>query len=261
MAKFCTLYSGSTGNSTYIGTSQGGILIDVGISGRGLCDQLCRVGVSIDTIKAIFVTHEHGDHISGVRIVASKYNIPVYATAGTLEGMTEAGKLNDKCEAFPLDGPVEAAAMTVQPFATSHDSRQSCGYLVRTPDLRTIAVCTDLGCMTDEVRGALAGADLVMLESNHDLGMLQNGPYPYHLKRRVMGDRGHLSNAVCAEQLPGLLQGGTTRFVLAHLSRENNFPALAIATARGTLELAGAVQGQDYLLEAAAPAVPLTVML
>lgn len=141
--------------------------------------------------------------------------------------------------------------MYVLPFHTSHDSRESLGFRIHMADGRTLAVATDTGCMTDAIRGALVGCDLVLLESNHDVRMLENGPYPYVLKRRILGERGHLSNDCCAAELPFLAQNGSTRFVLGHLSRENNFPDLAYGTARAALDRAGLHEGKDYLLTVA----------
>jgi len=153
------------------------------------------------------------------------------------------------------------ADMYISSFATPHDSRESCGYRVTFSDERTAVVATDIGFVSDTVRCALKGADLAHIESNHDLAMLQHGPYPYHLKVRVMGNGGHLSNAACGTLLPELLKGGTTRFVLSHLSRENNTTELADSEAQAALSADGAVRGRDYLLSVAAPEGTSPVML
>ncbi len=259
MSKFATLYSGSSGNCTYIGGSRGGILIDAGVSAKAIVTGLSSIGSDISEVEAIFVTHEHGDHIRGITVLCAKHGIPVYATGGTLSGMGVTGHEPYLCS--EMNGAVEAAGMEISNFSTLHDTRESCGYRVKTADGRIVAVCTDLGLITDEVKAALTGADLVMLESNHDIMMLQNGPYPYPLKRRVMSDTGHLSNAVCADILPELLQSGATRFMLAHLSKENNFPQLALETSKSTLTLSGFTAGKDYILEVAAPSVPKVLVL
>ena len=259
MAKLCTLFSGSSGNSTYIGTSRGGILIDAGVSARAVQNQMLASGIDMDGVSAIFITHEHGDHIRGVSVLAGRYNIPVYATAGTLSAMEK--DMSGKVEYREMNGPLDVAGLSVGNFATSHDSAQSCGYKIALPDGRNIAFCTDLGCITEEVKSALLGCELVVIESNHDLGMLQNGPYPYPTKRRIMSDFGHLSNNICSEFLPELLKSGTTRFVLAHLSRDNNFPQLAAATSRASLEMAGAQSGVDFVLSVAAPSVADLVVI
>jgi len=253
MARFASLFSGSSGNSTYIGCGAGGILVDVGVSAKGVQAALAELDVEISSIHAIFVTHEHCDHIAGLRVFASRHNIPVYASRQTLAALEEAGALTEKIQAFPFpeDG-VTAAGIHITRFATSHDCEGSSGYTAQTPDGRRVAVCTDLGFISDDVRAALSGCDLVLLESNHDVRMLQNGPYPYYLKRRILGDHGHLSNDDCAHTLPWLVERGTTRFVLGHLSRENNYPELALATARAQFTSAGMAEGDDYLLSAAA---------
>lgn len=251
MARFCPLFSGSKGNSTYIGASGDGILIDVGVSGKALTAMLTERMIDVENISAIFVTHEHIDHIGGLHAVAAKYHLPVYASEQTLATLDEMGKLKN-LEVHSINGaPVEIGGMSVSRFATPHDCAGSSGYCVTLPDGSRIAVATDIGHLTDEIKAALVGCDLVMLESNHDVMMLQNGPYPYPIKRRILGDNGHLSNACCAEFLPELVRSGTTRLVLAHLSRENNYPTLAMESARAALTAEGFRENEDYLLSVA----------
>lgn len=138
--------------------------------------------------------------------------------------------------------------MLVKPFKTPHDSNESLGFTVTFPDERRAAVATDIGHMTDEIMRSLTGCDLVMLESNHDVGMLENGAYPYYLKRRILSDRGHLSNEACAEAAASLVGTGTTRLFLGHLSTENNLPELAFQTSFASIAETGAKRGTDYLL-------------
>lgn len=252
MSRFAPLFSGSSGNCTYVGCGDSGILIDAGVSAKRILAALADVGVAADSIRALFVTHEHADHIAGVKTLCSRLRIPLYASWGTLSALSDADILNDKFTASVITGNgAEVAGMHVLSFATSHDARESCGYMIETPDGRRIAICTDLGYVSPHVRAALTGCDLCLLESNHDVMMLQNGPYPYALKRRILGQCGHMSNASCADELPGLLQSGTTRFVLGHLSRENNYPELAEATAAAALTEAGAQRDVDYVLTVA----------
>lgn len=252
MARFCSLYSSSRGNCTYIGTAQSGILIDCGVSAKKVREGLEALGVQPSSIEAIFVTHEHTDHVNGLRVFASKENIPVYSSQGTLSALADANVLNGK---FPVSAieknGTEVGGMYIRPFSISHDAREPVGYSVQTPDGRKISVATDTGIVTDEVLNGISGSDLVLLESNHDIGMLQNGPYPYALKRRILSELGHLSNDVCAETAVRLLENGTTRFCLAHLSHDNNMPALAYQTTFSELTLSGARQGSDYLLSVA----------
>lgn len=261
MAKFCSLFSSSSGNSTYIGGSQGGILIDVGVSAKKTADALKNIGVDPNSIAAIFVTHEHTDHINGIRVFAERHGIKVYSSEGTLAGMEEAGVITPKvcADVIPWEG-MEAGGMFIRPFKTPHDSRESTGYTVVTPDGKRLAVATDIGRVTDTVMDNVFGCDLILLESNHDIGMLRNGPYPYFLKERILSNHGHLSNESCAETAVKLMESGTTRFVLGHLSKENNIPALAFETTRAAMRMAGAVENIDYLLSVAGDNNPVIAL-
>ena len=249
MARFSSLFSSSSGNCTFIGTGTKGILIDVGVSGKQTLAALDCIGVNIEDISAILVTHEHTDHIQGVRVLASKFGIDVYASAGTLQKMEECGKLCNKFNSFVIpDTGVEVGGMLVKGFATSHDCSQSLGYTVETPDERKISVLTDTGFVSEEMYSAVEGSDLILAESNHDIGMLRNGPYTYALKRRILSDKGHLSNLACADLVTRLVENGTTRLVLGHLSKENNMPELAFQTSYAALETMGAKEGSDYMM-------------
>ena len=248
MARVCPLFSGSSGNSTYIGCASGGILIDAGVGARSIFNALSALDIDIETVNAVFVTHEHSDHIRGLAPLQRKYGLRVFASQQT------AAALSDEAEVEVIDGDgTEMGGMLIERFPTSHDCSGSSGYTVCTPDGRRIGVCTDLGQLTDDVRSALYGCDLVLIESNHDVNMLKNGRYPYHTKLRILSDRGHLSNVCCADELPGLIRTGTTRVILGHISRDNNFPELALATARSALTVAGLLENQDYLLSVASP--------
>ena len=252
MAKFCPLFSSSSGNCIYIGTSGGGILVDVGVSAKRTVNALEQIGVSPEDISAIFITHEHSDHISGLKVFAAKYGMDVWASCGTLSALCSSGAITEKVNIHELPSAgVEAAGMFVRPFHTSHDSAESVGYTIVTPDDKRISIATDLGTVTPEVMNAIYGSELVMLESNHDIGMLKSGPYPYYLKQRILSNKGHLSNESCAETALKLLDSGTTRFVLGHLSRHNNFPQLAYETTNSAFTMHGAVNGSDFLLDVA----------
>lgn len=253
MAKYCSLFSGSSGNCTYLASPAGGILVDAGVSAKRIREALTMRGVDSATIKAVFITHEHTDHVSGLKVFLKQFPVPVYATRGTLDALIAKDLLPSGAQVYIMDGEARAAGMTVTAFATPHDSVESCGYRITFPDERTAAIATDMGCLTDTVTAAIHGCDLVHIESNHDVRMLECGPYPYMLKRRVLGRGGHLSNDACASLLPSLLQSGTTRFVLAHLSKENNLPELAHRVSLAALEAGGAVIGSDCLLSVASP--------
>ena len=261
MAKFCSLFSSSSGDCTYVGSSHGGILIDVGVSAKRVECALADIGVDPCTIEGIFITHEHSDHVKGIKVFAARHGIKVWASAGTLAGMEEQDALSPKIQTMVIpDSGTEAAGIYIRPFRTPHDSRESTGYSMVTPDGKRIAIATDIGKMTDTVMDAIHGSDLVLLESNHDVGMLQNGPYPFFLKQRILSDHGHLSNENCAKTAVKLAESGTTRFVLGHLSKENNIPSLAFETTRSALTLAGATEGVDYLLSVAGDNNPIIAL-
>lgn len=248
MARLCPLFSGSSGNSYYIGSRTSGVLLDAGRSARQLDGMLKLCGVDPLAIQAILVTHEHSDHINGLRVFAKKYQLPIYASPGTLEGLPPE---LDGFDLRPITGEAELAGMRVTPFPVSHDTIQPTGFRVHTADGRKFCLATDLGFLSEEVQANLLGCDTVVLESNHDIEMLRNGPYPPYLKRRILSDQGHLSNRACGEFLPKLVKSGVRRILLAHLSRENNTPGLAMEAALGPLTQAGYVRDVDYQLDAA----------
>ena len=249
MAKLIPLFSGSGGNSAYIGGSSGGILIDAGVSAKRLAAALAGIGVDPARVGAVFVTHEHDDHVKGLRVFCERHHVPVFATAGTLRALACGPHLTAKMSAAPMPGGgVEACGILVRAHAVPHDTAQPCCYTCEAEDGQTFAVATDMGYLNEEVRQALLGCETVLLESNHEVTMLQNGPYPYWLKRRILSDTGHLSNAACAAFLPELLRRGTGRFFLAHLSRENNTPELAYGCAKSAFDMVGAREGIDYEL-------------
>lgn len=256
MARICTLASSSSGNSTYISTSGGDILIDAGISCKALLSAVESVNGDMSRVRAIAITHSHYDHITGLKALLKKTKIPIIAATKTLEYLCEHDILTPDIKTFAAEQcDVAIGDMSVEYFATSHDSEGSGGYVITLPDARRVAVCTDLGVMTDEIRKRLYGCSAVLIESNYDVEMLKKGPYPASLKLRIMSDKGHLSNNACAVELPQLLKEGTSRIILGHLSKQNNTPALAVSAASATLADIGAKQGVDYILKAAKPNV------
>ena len=187
MARFCTLCSSSSGNSTYIGSGNNGILIDAGTNAKQLTIALEDISVDPCSIRAIFITHEHTDHIGALRVFASRYGIPVYGTKGTIAELEKSGHLKGSFNAEIIGSKgVEAAGMEVKAFRTSHDSAESCGYTVILPDETKISVCTDTGIITQDTLDAVTGSDVILLESNHDKKMLMEGPYPYYLVQRIL---------------------------------------------------------------------------
>ncbi|MBP3704503.1 MAG: MBL fold metallo-hydrolase [Clostridia bacterium] len=249
MAELCALYSGSTGNSYFIGSKSAGVLVDIGRSARQTTNILKRCAIDPLAVSGILITHEHSDHVSGLRVFAAKYGIPVFASAGTLTALESMGILDGSFPAYTIEGTLQLGEMQISTFRTPHDCAESLGYRIRTADNKVVTVATDLGYVTPEIEENLLSADLTVLESNHDIGMLRTGPYPYALKRRILSDCGHLSNTACAELLPTLFENGTKRFMLAHLSRENNTPDIARQTAVCGMQMAGIEEG--YILDVA----------
>ena len=230
MALFTTLYSGSSGNCALIRHENKYLLVDMGKSCRTTLTGLRKLGLAIADCEGILITHEHSDHVSGLDTFLKHYNVPVYGCAETLEMLASRGTLPPAIEAIAVDGRTEEiGSFVVTSFPTSHDV-PCCGYRIRTPDQRTMAIATDLGVLTPVVQQNLAGCDLVALEANYDRFSLQGGPYPYYLKVRIASDRGHLDNRACAAELLELIQDGCKKFALCHLSQTNNTPELALTT-------------------------------
>lgn len=253
MSKICPLFSGSTGNSTYIGTKNGAVLVDAGASMKRIMEALEQVGGSAYELKAIAVTHQHIDHITGLRPLLNKLKIPLIANEKTIDALSAANKIPAGTSVIAIDDTTEVDGIIINRFATSHDCDGSSGYSFILPDQKKFTLCTDLGIVTDVVRNALNGSDLVLLESNHDVEMLKRGPYPPELKIRIMSDKGHISNNVCAAELVTLLKNGTKRFILGHLSQNNNTPLVARSCAEAALMDIGAENSKDYLLSVAKP--------
>lgn len=253
MSKACQLYSGSSGNSIYIASGASRFLVDIGVSAKKCETALKQIDVDPSTICAVFLTHEHTDHTAGVRVFASRYGIPVFAAPECMQELQASGSLNEKVEMHALCAPAEFMDAQIEPFALSHDSVFCQGYKFTMPDGRKISVCTDTGYITPQAETVLPGTDLIFLESNHEPSMVQTGPYPYMLKQRILSDCGHLSNTACAAFAGTLLQSGTTRFVLSHLSRENNMPSIARQTTVSALDALGAKENTDYRLLVSPP--------
>ena len=230
--------SGSTGNCALVQGGGRSVLIDAGISARRIRLALEGEGLTPDALDAIFVTHEHADHISGLTVLARQFPLPaVYAPGRAADALRralpEAGFLVRSMEP---ERPLSLGCMTVTAFPTSHDAVQSAGYRVEA-DGAALAVATDTGCVTDAMLRYLAGTDAALIEANHDLAMLEHGPYPVYLKRRILSDKGHLSNAECTWLAAVLADSGTRQIVLGHLSKNNNLPSLARRTVSRALEV------------------------
>ena len=247
MARIYPLFSSSKGNSTFIGTENGGILIDCGVSFKRLSAALEVNNIPLSAVKAVFITHEHSDHVAGLKMLTKKTGLTVYGQKRTLQRLCDADKISPEAAVIELpDKPITAADCEVSCFNTPHDAIQSCGYRIHTPDDKYCAVCTDLGHVTPEVDSALTGCRLVLLEANYDDNMLRTGPYPLYLKERILSPIGHLSNDDCAAQVGKLIERGTTHFILGHLSQDNNRPQIADRTVQNSLPQF--TRGKDYLL-------------
>jgi phosphoribosyl 1,2-cyclic phosphodiesterase len=230
---FYSIASGSTGNCIYIGSEKTGILVDAGISGKRVEEGLNLLNRTAKDLQGILITHEHSDHIKGVGVLARKHGIPIYATPGTLReirSMSSIGKIDKSLfREIHADEKFVIEDLTIQPFRISHDAAEPVAYRVSTGG-KSAAVCTDLGYYDEYIVEHLKGLNAVLLESNHDINMLQVGSYPYYLKQRILGKRGHLSNENAGKLLNRILHDGMEAVMLGHLSRENNYEELAFET-------------------------------
>ncbi len=233
--ELCSIASGSSGNCICVGTDASHLLVDAGISGKRIETGLNSVGLKTSEMKAILVTHEHIDHIAGLGVLARRYGLPVYGTQGTLDaicGVRSVGKIDPSLLHPVVPGQEFAVGdMMVHPVSISHDAADPVAYIMKT-DSKKIGVITDLGTYDDSLVQTLQDMDILLLEANHDVRMLQTGSYPYPLKQRILGDRGHLSNVLSGQLLGRLLHDRFRAVVLGHLSKENNFAELAYETVR-----------------------------
>lgn len=251
MARLYPLFSSSSGNCTYIGDNEKGILIDAGVSCRRICKALEGQGIPLSAVRAVFITHTHSDHVSGLKVLSKKLDAPIYALEENLNILFRENKLPEGCRTEAVTGADRVEGFLVESFHTWHDTPANCGYRITAPDGRKCAVCTDTGRITPDIHEMLMDCDLVMLESNYDDDMLRTGPYPAELKNRIASLTGHLSNRDCGEELGALARAGVASFVLGHLSQHNNTPELAERSAVGALS--DFDRGEDYLLYIARP--------
>jgi phosphoribosyl 1,2-cyclic phosphodiesterase len=250
MIKFCSLYSGSSGNSIFLGSGSTRLLVDAGLSAKRIIGALASIGEKPSELSAILVTHEHSDHIRGAGILSRKFNIPVYANENTWTAMETFIGPVDSCNRafFNTGSEFDLGGITIKPFPIPHDACEPVGFSFFAEN-KKITVATDIGHMTLELLNCMEDSDLLLLESNHDIEMLRIGPYPWHLKKRIAGDRGHLSNEAAGKVIAHMAEKGTKRFLLGHLSRENNFPELAYQTVCNALCERSIQAGTDIMLD------------
>lgn len=229
------LFSSSKGNTAYLKCGSDEILIDAGVSARRICNALKDIGTSIKNIKAIFITHEHNDHIKGLQTLSKHYEIPIYAPylsakhiSKNLPSTAPFLKENDDGSYVDFDN------IRIHTIGTPHDSLASVGFKIDMGE-KTFGYATDIGYLSENVEKMLLGCNYVVIESNHDIDMLKQGDYPYFLKNRILGRKGHLSNSACARFLPQLVKQGAENIVLAHLSENNNRPQIAYGESKGRL--------------------------
>jgi len=210
--------------------------VDAGLPGRVVAEALAAAGVAPEQLSGILVTHEHSDHVKGVGILARRYRLPVYANAGTWRGMLPLiGEIPPaQMRVFETERDFYLGGVNVLPYKTPHDANESVGFVFQSGGSK-LSILTDAGHVNERMLDAVSGSGLILIESNHDVEMLKAGRYPFPLKRRILGDEGHLSNDACGAALTALYGRGVRRAVLGHLSRENNFESLALETVRAAL--------------------------
>lgn len=234
MFGYCPLASGSKGNCFYLGSTKTKVLIDAGISTKMIQNRLSEIDVKIEDIDAIIVTHEHMDHIQGLKVLTNRYNIPVLANADTAKGIFANIRVLPKFKIFTTGESFEFHDLHVTPFSIQHDTSDPVGLRIRIEDI-VLGFCTDLGYATSLVESHLQGCDYLYIESNHQPSMVHSSPRSYIYKNRVLGRQGHLSNEACAELILRMYHPGLKHVHLAHLSGECNTPELALKVVKDRL--------------------------
>jgi len=237
--KLCVLASGSSGNCTFVGSAQTRILIDAGLSARRTVQRLKEIDVDIEEIDAVCVTHEHTDHVTGLRVLQKKHGLAVYANGGTAEALRNHQKNREvECRVFTTGAPFAIGDLHIEPFSVPHDAYEPVGFVVEAGGSR-VGVVTDIGTVTELVREKLRTCRVVVIEANHDEELLQGSQRPWSLKQRIRGRQGHLSNRAAAAMMAEIAHADLRHLVLAHMSSECNTPRHALETFRQTLAEAG----------------------
>ena len=254
MPRFASIASGSSGNSIYFGSDNTHILIDAGISNKRIEEGLKNLGLKVSDLSGILITHEHSDHIQGLKTLIKKYHIPIYATKGTLDYI-KAKKIiegnEDLFNVISADTKITIDDIDASVFKISHDASEPVGFRLSTAG-KSVAVATDMGVYDEYIVDKLQDLDAILLEANHDIRMLEAGPYPYHLKRRILGSKGHLCNEIAGKLLARILNDNIKHVLLGHLSKENNYPSLAYETVKVEIDEADVeYRGSDFKIEVA----------
>lgn len=231
MFNFCSLYSGSSGNSLFVESENTKLLVDAGVSSKKIEEALANLEIDPTTIDGILITHEHSDHVQGLGTFAKKFNLPVFVNEKTLDAMPkQKEKISEKnIKLFNINEKFEIGDLKVKPFSIPHDAANPCGFNIFKDD-KKISIATDIGHMTNGVLKNLEDSIFIMLESNYDPEVLKYSKYPYQLKTRIAGPDGHLSNELAGKTISYLLNSGLKQAVLGHLSKQSNFPELAYKT-------------------------------
>jgi phosphoribosyl 1,2-cyclic phosphodiesterase len=249
--KICCLASGSKGNSTYIETNNSKILIDCGLPIKDEISRLSKINVNPCDINAVFITHEHCDHIKGLSEFTKRSNCLVYAHINEWPFLSKKTKIDNKLRQTFNDNEFVFKDLTINSTRLSHDSGYCVGYSFKS-DNQKVSIVTDLGVIDESVINLLKGSDIIIIESNHDDDMLlNNDKYPAILKRRILSNKGHLSNSMAASAILELSKYGTKQFILAHLSESNNTPDLAYTTIKNYLEKYGVIEGKHIFIDVA----------
>ena len=260
MLKFISFGSGSSGNCYFLYTENDGLLIDVGIGIRTLKKYFRDYGLTLPQIKRVLITHDHADHIKSVGSINHDFQLPVYATAAVHQGIDRnycvTRKVNVADRHYFVPGRTEQLGdFVVTPFAVPHDSRDNVGYFIEAGNTN-FCLITDAGQVTDEMASYIQRARYLVIEANHDEEMLQQGPYPQHLKLRILSETGHLSNKACGEAIVQNMSEDLRHVWLCHLSEENNHPELARKTVETIFRSYGIIAGKDFELEVLKRTVP-----
>ena len=255
----CSLSSGSSGNSIFVGDGTTNILIDAGRSAKAMTELLAEINLKITDINAIFVTHEHIDHVSALKVLVSRHKIPVYMVWESFDNLSDDYKsalgevinfISPYAQSDRNKNNINVGNLTVECYATPHDSAASVGYVIRHNSggsKKAVGIATDIGHMTKEITDSICGCKILYIESNHDLEMLRDSSYPEQIKQRIKSKHGHLSNAECAQCLPYFIQNGAERIILYHLSGENNTKELALNESKKSILSAKLNAGTVYL--------------